>query len=416
VFAITKGSRSLGALLGVLAVLTMATATRTGDAALAEGHPLSLDAMGDWPQYGHGPEHDSFNPDETVLSPATVGGLKVHWRVRPRPFEAFGAPLVAGSTVFGTVAGQPFLIVPARVEAVDATTGSLKWTFDLSTTTQQHSDGVQAVAGGVAYVGDTSTCGFSCRVHTLYALDAATGAVLWHTTIQNPASGVVISNGLIYLGDDSDEIALSTTDGTERWRRDIGFPTREPTVGGGLVYVPAADGLLHALHASTGTKAWAIPGTHAFARSAYADGVLYTGGASGELMAVDASTGDVLWSIPTDVNGYPQLAVAGGNVFFGDLSGHVIAVRASDGQGVWQVRLADGRTSFTQPSVANGVVYVSFERTHRQHGHLVALNAADGTMLWSTQGFADEVAISNGMVFVALPDQGERTSLYGYGL
>jgi outer membrane protein assembly factor BamB len=116
------------------------------------------------------------------------------------------------------------------------------------------------------------------------------------------------------------------------------------------------------------------------------------------------------------VNGYPQLAVAGGNVFFGDFSGHVVAVRASDGLAVWHVRLADGTTFFTQPSVANGVVYVSFERNHRQHGHLVALNAADGTMLWSTPGFADDVAISNGMVVVALPDRGQRTSMYGYGL
>jgi outer membrane protein assembly factor BamB len=186
------------------------------------------------------------------------------------------------------------------------------------------------------------------------------------------------------------------------------------------VFVPAADHLLHALDAATGRQAWSIGGLSDYAIAAYVGGVLYTGGTQEHLVAVDAPTGDVLWSIPTNVNGYPQLAVAGGTVFFGDFSGHVVAVRASDGQRVWRVRVGGPKSFFPQPSVANGVVYISFEAGHADGGKLIALDATDGATLWKAPIIADALAVSNGMVFAAsFMDQGAAGStaaLYGYGL
>src|SRR5438128_2344633 len=154
-------------------------------------------APGDWSQFRHGPEHDGFNPDETTLSPNTVNGLQLHWQVQVQAPYYFGEPLVAGSTSLDTEFGPANgPIVTARVEARNSATGTIRWVYDRTTAGETHGDVVQAVADGIVYVMDTRACGgFFCRINTLIALDATTGAERWSVVIQKPASRAVIAEG-----------------------------------------------------------------------------------------------------------------------------------------------------------------------------------------------------------------------------
>lgn len=84
------------------------------------------------------------------------------------------------------------------------------------------------------------------------------------------------------------------------WRYDLGSPTwASPVAAGGIIYVWASDGSLHAVRAADGARLWVHRGTAAVegpaALSASAVYVLDTGAT---LLALDAATGDPLWSTP----------------------------------------------------------------------------------------------------------------------
>jgi putative pyrroloquinoline-quinone binding quinoprotein len=97
----------------------------------------------------------------------------------------------------------------------------------------------------------------------------------------------------------------------------------------------------------------------------------------------------------------------------GQNTGEVVsAVRASDNTTLWHFQL-NNESSYNQPVVVDGVVYVStthFGIQYADAGIVYALRASDGSTLWtyrvgnSTRGGAS-VYVSDGLVFIsALPD------------
>jgi outer membrane protein assembly factor BamB len=134
---------------------------------------------------------------------------------------------------------------------------------------------------------------------TLYALDAATGAVLWTAAVGSSV-------------------------------------THTPALANGKLYVPTASGDLQAFDAtgcgaSTCSPLWtASTGSSISAQPAVAGGVVYTGSDDGTLAAFDASgcgaaTCPSLWSVSigSRVNGAP--AVTNGRLYVGTADGHVLA-------------------------------------------------------------------------------------------
>ena len=59
----------------------------------------------------------------------------------------------------------------------------------------------------------------------------------------------------------------------------------------GLVYLGSNQGVLWALNAATGSRAWAVPARVIESSPAYANGVLHAGTDGGSLRVFDAATG-----------------------------------------------------------------------------------------------------------------------------
>ena len=110
-----------------------------------------------WPMFRRLPVHDGFNPHETALSPATVGGLRLDWSFQTA--QSAGSPMVVNGVVYFQTP------LPGSAFALDASTGSLLWSYAPGA-----GGGSPAVANGVVYVR---------HARTTEALDAATGSLLW---------------------------------------------------------------------------------------------------------------------------------------------------------------------------------------------------------------------------------------------
>lgn len=141
---------------------------------------------------------------------------------------------------------------------------------------------------------------------TLYAVDTATGAVLWTTALGAPATGT-------------------------------------PALAEGVVYVPTTDGRLVAVDAdgcgaATCPTLWSASsgsGSTVREQPAVAGGVVFTGWADGSVHAFDASgcgaaTCSPVWSASTgsDISGAP--AVTNGQLYVGTIDGRLIAYGLDD--------------------------------------------------------------------------------------
>ena len=130
---------------------------------------------------------------------------------------------------------------------------------------------------------------------TVYAVDAATGAVLWTAPAGAGVSGT-------------------------------------PALAGGRLYVPTAAGELRVLDAATGAPLWSASTDGGARQPAVAGGVVFTGSASGQLHAFAAAgcatpPCDPLWSTSTGsaITGAP--AVSNGRLYVGTADGRLISYR-----------------------------------------------------------------------------------------
>jgi outer membrane protein assembly factor BamB len=103
--------------------------------------PVSIRLMaGDWPTFGHDPQRSGWASEETTLTPANVSKLQLLWSVQvdnpPLALDALTAPVTAGHIV--TPEGIRNLVYVAgssnHLFALDAATGKVIWqrTFDSS--------------------------------------------------------------------------------------------------------------------------------------------------------------------------------------------------------------------------------------------------------------------------------------------
>jgi outer membrane protein assembly factor BamB len=125
---VTGGSR--GRLRAVLAALFVTGLAYAAPAAAATGDPCSAAAPagGDWPAYGHDAANTRNQPDEQLLTPAVVPGLKPAWTFNTADSGDTGGfqstPVVSGGCVFaGSTEGVAY--------AIDAGTGARVWQTQL---------------------------------------------------------------------------------------------------------------------------------------------------------------------------------------------------------------------------------------------------------------------------------------------
>jgi len=202
------------------------------------------------------------------------------------------APNVAGGRMF---VGAP----DGTLYALNASTGAGEWSFQ--TGGAVHSS--PAYDNGIVYVGSDS--GY------LYAINAATGVKDWsYGSLGVIDSSPAVVGGIVYVGSENDYagsvIALNATTGAVVWHdtfKGESFPT-SPAVAKGVVYIGGSSpqtGYMYALNASTGAQEWHVTSGPGVTDPAYANGVVYYSvdgsSASGlaQVRAIDASNGNVLW-------------------------------------------------------------------------------------------------------------------------
>jgi outer membrane protein assembly factor BamB len=353
-----------------------------------------------WRQFHFNADGRRVNPYENVLSPKTVGRLKLKWSYSLGEFED-SSPAVADGVVY---------IGGSSLYAVDATTGTLLWSFTLG----DYVTTGPAVANGMVY--------FASFDRNVYALDARTGALRWSFGMPfDVFASPTVSNGAVYIGsDDGSVYALDSTTGTKIWSNFTGPYVRTPLIASGVAYFPEGGsgnyGSLYALDAGTGHYIWsfAAQGGVLSSPAVYGD-VVYFGSNyyPGMVFAVKAGDGSQLWSFPADDHVTSSPAIENGVVYIGDENSNIYALNAATGVVVWSYQT--GNQIWGSPAVANGVVYIG-----SADESLYALDAKSGSLLWSyaTSGniYFPSPAVANGMVYIASMDENYQGTLYAFGL
>jgi len=348
---------------------------------------LALVAAGcnvNWAQFRADATHSGAQ-SESAISTANVASLGAKWSTALTGGIKSSPAVVSGVVYLSTLDG--------KVDALDATTGAVKWTTVTGSATQYSSP---AVANSVVYVGtDTGK---------VDALDATTGAIKWaYTTGGAVESSPTVVSGVVYVGSEDHKVyALDATSGVVKWSLTTGNNVdSSPAVVGGVVYVGSNDGKVWALDASTGTVKWTATTAGAiFSSPAVASGVVYVGSADHKVWALDATTGATKWTATTGAGISSSPAVANGVVFIGSDDTKVWALDATTGATKWTT--TTGGTVQSSPAVANGIVYVG-STDHKVYG----LDATTGATTWSntTGGVVfSSPSVANGVVFVGSND------------
>jgi outer membrane protein assembly factor BamB len=166
-----------------------------------------------------------------------------------------------------------------------------------------------------------------------------------------------------------------------------------PIHDGGVVYVGAEDGHVHAVHAGTGRRLWSHrTGGAVRVRPTVGEGALYLQADDGFLYKLDASNGEEVWRVrvvATPVERLPfddpksrydrfgsDVTLAGGRLYLGTHDGSVLALDPASGARLWGFETGDA--VLAAPAVEGGRVYAgSFD------GHVYALDAVSGRLLWT---------------------------------
>ena len=325
--------------------------------------------------------HDGYMPDAGLS-----GQLTQAWSVNLGNYVSY--PLIAQGMVFAAGLSVVNGKSVDTLYALNQATGSVVWSKP--TGTQPNTE------VGLAY--DRGRVFFADQASGLSAFDAATGAVAWSVQIpfdslQSPptaASGIVYTSG-------SSVYAIRESDGAILWKQQVdGGNNSAPAVTAQGVYVSYDCPQVYDFDPQLGTLLW-----H--------DGPVCEGGggetpvvADGHVFVRDSVRGNVILSasagaVQGSFNATQAPALANGVAFmFGDST--LSAIHA-DGFGnfAWTFS-GDGNLS-TAPIVVGNVV---FEGSGGSGGHLYALDKATGATLWSTPSAApSDLAAANGTLVVA---------------
>lgn len=248
------------------------------------------------------------------------------------------------------------------------------------------------IVNGKVYV-TTASIGNGGYGTTLYALDLATGDVLWTQPIQGTyyISSAAYDNGQIFvLNFDGQLRAFDSETGTPGLSVHLGsdyFDTAPPIAGGGTVY--AAEQALYAIDEATGAQKWAQGYISGDAATLGGKSVFSTDGGAA-LYSTSAKKGRTKWSQPRVAGG--MTAFYKGHVY--STTGAVVDAKTGD---VVSVTLPE--TDFPLAFWSNST---SDYRISNQNGKVSSIDAQTGEAAWTFSGDADlvtaPIVINNSVV------------------
>ncbi len=252
------------------------------------------------------------------------------------------------------------------------------------------------VADGRLYVVDVDAA--------VHAYDAASGAVLWTSSIAGDdpdvrnalfGGGVSVAGNRVFATNGAGDVAmLDASTGGIIWKVRPSGPLRgSPTLSNGHVYVMAQDNQLFALNQTDGTQIWqataSIGSGSVFGVGAPAagQGTVVAGYSSGELYAYRYENGRDLWGDAlartsfavsveslTDVDASP--VIDRGRVYALGKGGRMAAYELVTGQRLWELAIA----GISTPWVAGEWVFVVTDQDR-----LLAVARTTGKVRWISQ-------------------------------
>jgi len=139
---------------------------------------------------------------------------------------------------------------------------------------------------------------FGCSDGKLYALDVASGEIIWNRATggsieSSPA--VDEAKGLVFVGSNDGKLYSFTNIGVDVWQHNFGQAvTSSPVVGDGKVLISVGN-TLYALSETTGNEIWRYTTGGNVAQPAVADGTIFLGSEDGHVYALSGPT------IPTKI-------------------------------------------------------------------------------------------------------------------
>lgn len=389
-----------GGSVSALRASTGALAWRSSGGAILAGRPTPPVVAGDITIISTG-------PGTLVAYRISDGALAWHSRPVPRPYiAANNSPLpivtLAGDVVYAAAS-------PDSIAAWRAADGSLLWQSpplavpaDPAYVSSYPSVPEPVVVAGIVY--------FSAG-QSVHAVRAADGRPLWSSPalqLWSFYTPPTLADGRLFIvAHDGSLYALAAATGAVLWHaRDpdaTAFPDASaaapPVVRDGIVYYVAVNGV-RALAAATGKLLWHLPSDNPGAGPApmIAGGVLYvaTSGTRAPagaqfkpdtLWALDARTGSVRWKAAIQqALGVPFLV--DGDVLYTASPGAIAAWNIAGGMSLWQRTVQSGPASLQQVIFAGGVFYLSMDGMKTCGDPIMpaisARRAADGALLWHT--------------------------------
>lgn len=184
-----------GIALSLLGLALIVTGVMVALPRLSSTH--AANAGTDWPMYMHDLGHSGYNSAETIINQTSAPNLKQHWAYQVSTGTAiFSQPVVVNGLIYwGSFDGY---------EHATNLNGQQVWSQKLGGYVTQCAAvgglGIvssAAIVNGVVYVGGAD--------HNLYALNAATGQILWHTLLGTNADSFLwdspfVFNNTVYIG------------------------------------------------------------------------------------------------------------------------------------------------------------------------------------------------------------------------
>ena len=225
----------------------------------------------------------------------------------------------------------------------------------------------QATPEATPFSGWTNFRGNAARTGEVNTGPTGQPVELWRYQREACGGDIAAVGDTVYAGcGDGSLLALDAATGEVRWQFTGHMVGTEISVAGGLVYVGGFDGMLYALDTATGDERWSravvpsasvLPGSSPFASGIPVDSGLLTAGThDGLLFGIDAATGTERWRYElTGEGGIGNPSIANGIVYVSDEAGGVFAVDAETGKERWRATVSGGQN--WAAVIADGIVY-----------------------------------------------------------
>lgn len=396
---------------------------------------MAIALAGCWPAPGQGPDRQSNNPFESVMTVDSVASLDEAWTVDTGD-AAVGAPIVSSAGV--VVRGGTILYT------LGTSDGHEVWRFDGSTGAPTSTMSDPIWDDGRIFVGyGFPNLGGSWQARTLDVTTGAPGLALPGGLVDGVrgksaalsyiafGSGTPVTTTLSVVGDIEDPAT--------RWAGLLDVSSsggsRVPTTVGSHGIYHAGRGLVSTTPSTmppTGNAVrrfsvdrpsncytvgeppflpcpqWATPIDGATARSPVigpGEETVYTGTDAGTVYALDAVNGAIRWSAPAGAAVTASPALAGGTLFVPTGDGDLVAFDATTG--AVRCSAPTGSPITVQPAVAGGVVYTG-SADGSLHGFPAAgCGAATCLPLWSASTgsrITGAPAVTGGRLYVGTQD------------